>query len=52
MQTHKGTVELVEKVDPAILGGLSIQAGHRLLDTSVRAELHALKQSLFHSTIS
>lgn len=49
-QTHKSTIELIERVDPAILGGLTIQAGHRLLDTSVRQELYAMKQSLLHST--
>jgi F-type H+-transporting ATPase subunit delta len=37
---------LVEKVDPAVLGGLRLQVGDRLIDATVRARLDALKDQL------
>ena len=49
-KTHKSAIELVERVDPAILDGLTIQAGHRLLDTNVPQELCTMKHALLHST--
>ena len=39
-------VDLVEKVDPAILGGLITKVGDRLIDGSTRSRLQKLKQEL------
>jgi F-type H+-transporting ATPase subunit delta len=40
------TVDLRTQVDPAILGGLTIQVGDRLLDDSVRGRLERLRDQL------
>jgi len=40
------TVDLRTQVDPAILGGLTIQVGDRLLDDSVRGRLERLRTQL------
>ena len=40
------TVELETRVDPAIIGGLTIQVGDRLLDVSVRGRLERLRAQL------
>jgi F-type H+-transporting ATPase subunit delta len=40
------TVDLRTQVDPAILGGLTIQVGDRLLDDSVRGRLMRLRDQL------
>jgi F-type H+-transporting ATPase subunit delta len=40
------TIELHTRVDPAILGGLTIQVGDRLLDDSVRGRLERLRDQL------
>jgi F-type H+-transporting ATPase subunit delta len=37
---------LVEKVDPAVLGGLRLQVGDQMIDTTVRARLEGLKTQL------
>src|SRR5262249_17381755 len=37
---------LVETVDPAVLGGLRVQVGDRVIDATVRSRLDALKDSL------
>ena len=36
-------VELVEDVDPDLIGGLQIRIGSRLVDASLRAKLTTLK---------
>ena len=40
------TVDLRTEVDPAILGGLTIQVGDRLLDASIRGRLERLRDQL------
>ena len=37
-------VELEERVDPALLGGLVVKIGSRMIDTSLRTKLNSLKQ--------
>jgi F-type H+-transporting ATPase subunit delta len=39
-------VELDVKVDPAIIGGLVVKVGSRMLDTSLRTKLNALKHAM------
>ncbi|MCD6351420.1 MAG: ATP synthase F1 subunit delta [Armatimonadetes bacterium] len=39
-------VELEEQVDPGLLGGLRLRVGDRLLDASLRAQLHRLIEEL------
>jgi F0F1-type ATP synthase delta subunit len=39
-------LEFTFKVDPAILGGLVIRVGDKLLDNSVASRMAALRQSL------
>ena len=39
-------VDLRTEVDPAIIGGLTIQVGDRLLDDSVRGRLERLRVQL------
>ena len=38
-----GTIELVEKVDPKILGGMIIQIGDKRFDASIAKKIHDLK---------
>jgi F-type H+-transporting ATPase subunit delta len=40
------TVELQRKVDPDILGGLVVQVGNMVLDTSIRNRLEKLRKSV------
>ncbi len=40
------TVRLVAVVDPALIGGLTLQVGDRLLDASVRGRLERLRSQL------
>jgi F-type H+-transporting ATPase subunit delta len=40
---HKD-VQLEERIDPAILGGLIVKVGSRMIDTSLRTKLNSLKQ--------
>ena len=40
------TVELQSKVDPDILGGLVVQVGNMILDTSIRNRLEKLRKSV------
>ena len=40
------TVELERKVDPDILGGLVVQVGNMILDTSIRNRLEKLRKSV------
>ncbi|MDY8110097.1 F0F1 ATP synthase subunit delta [Fulvimarina sp. 2208YS6-2-32] len=45
--TYTGkTVTLRERVDPSILGGLIVQIGSRMVDTSIRTKLNSLKLAL------
>ena len=40
------TVELQSNVDPDILGGLVVQVGNMVLDTSIRNRLEKLRKSV------
>jgi F-type H+-transporting ATPase subunit delta len=40
------TVDLQVKVDPAIIGGLVVKLGSRMVDTSLRSKLNAIKQAM------
>jgi ATP synthase F1 delta subunit len=42
-------VELQSKVDPDILGGLVVQVGNMVLDTSIRNRLEKLRKSVAHA---
>jgi F-type H+-transporting ATPase subunit delta len=39
-------VDLDVKVDPAIIGGLVVKLGSRMVDSSLRTRLHAIKQAM------
>jgi F-type H+-transporting ATPase subunit delta len=39
-------VDLQVKVDPAIIGGLVVKLGSRMVDTSLRTKLNAMKQAM------
>jgi F-type H+-transporting ATPase subunit delta len=43
------TVEATRNVDPALLGGIVLQAGSYLVDASVRGRLERLRQTLVRS---
>ena len=43
------TVEATRSVDPALLGGIVLQAGSYLVDASVRGRLERLRQTLVRS---
>ncbi|MFL5907841.1 MAG: F0F1 ATP synthase subunit delta [Solirubrobacterales bacterium] len=45
-QQTGNTVELESKVDPDILGGLVVQVGNMVLDTSIRNRLEKLRKSV------
>ena len=40
------TVMLEERVDPALLGGLVVKVGSRMVDTSLRTKLNSLKVAM------
>jgi F-type H+-transporting ATPase subunit delta len=40
------SITLIEKVDPAILGGLVVKIGSRMVDSSVRTKLNNLKYAM------
>jgi len=39
-------VDLAVKVDPTIIGGLVVKLGSRMIDTSLRTKLHAIKHAM------
>jgi F-type H+-transporting ATPase subunit delta len=39
-------VDLAVKVDPAIIGGLIVKLGSRMIDTSLRSKLNAIKHAM------
>jgi F-type H+-transporting ATPase subunit delta len=43
------TVELESRVDPDILGGLVVQVGNMVLDTSIKNRLEKLRKSVAHA---
>jgi len=46
IQAGHANVRLVEKLDPALLGGLVVKIGSRLYDNSVRAKLQRLTYAM------
>jgi len=44
--TGSRDVDLAVKVDPAIIGGLVVKLGSRMVDTSLRSKLNAIKQAM------
>ena len=46
VQQTGDTVELQSRVDPDILGGLVVQVGNMVLDTSIRNRLEKLRKSV------
>ena len=50
IEEQTGTeVELESRVDPDILGGLVVQVGNMVLDTSIRNRLEKLRKSVAHA---
>lgn len=45
-QFHCNVIQLKEKIDPTILGGVVVQVGHQRLDGSLRTQLNNLKKEL------
>jgi F-type H+-transporting ATPase subunit delta len=45
------TVELETRVDPAILGGMTVRVGDQLVDGSTRTRLRSLRSSLEHAAL-
>jgi F-type H+-transporting ATPase subunit delta len=39
-------VDLIVKIDPAIIGGLTVKLGSRMVDSSLRTKLNAIKQAM------
>ncbi|MGH6866069.1 MAG: F0F1 ATP synthase subunit delta [Methyloceanibacter sp.] len=39
-------VMLDQKVDPSVIGGLTVKVGSRMIDTSIRAKLNSLKHTM------
>ena len=46
---HGGALDVTFEVDPAILGGLIVQVGDKVLDDSVRSRLVAIQQRMLVS---
>ncbi len=40
------TVDVVEKIDPAIIGGLVVKMGSKMVDASVRTKLNSMKLAM------
>ena len=43
-QLQSGEIELVEKIDPAIIGGFVLKVGDRMIDASVKSKFRKLRQ--------
>ena len=39
-------IELKIKIDPAIIGGLVVKIGSRMVDTSLRTKLNSIKHAM------
>jgi F-type H+-transporting ATPase subunit delta len=46
VESGHGTVNLAERIDPSLLGGLQLQIGTKLYDTSLKSRLNRLNYSL------
>ena len=44
--TSGKAVDLNVRIDPAIIGGLTVKLGSRMVDTSLRTKLNAIKQAM------
>ena len=44
--TGETTVDLHVKIDPAIIGGLTVKLGSRMVDSSLRTKLNAIKHAM------
>src|SRR4051812_30348458 len=44
--TGEKTVDLRVKIDPAIIGGLMVKLGSRMVDSSLRTKLNAIKHAM------
>jgi len=44
--TGEKTVDLNIKIDPAIIGGLTVKLGSRMVDSSLRTKLNAIKHAM------
>jgi F-type H+-transporting ATPase subunit delta len=44
--TGEKSVDLHVKIDPAIIGGLTVKLGSRMVDTSLRTKLNAIKHAM------
>ena len=44
--TGEKTVDLHVKIDPAIIGGLTVKLGSRMVDSSLRTKLNAIKHAM------
>jgi F-type H+-transporting ATPase subunit delta len=44
--THGREVDLAVTVDPVIIGGLIVKLGSRMVDTSLRTKLNAMKLAM------
>jgi F-type H+-transporting ATPase subunit delta len=47
--SHKGEVEMIEKVDPSLIGGFVLNVGDRQIDASMKSKLKALKVTFSHN---
>ncbi len=45
-RTYGGKVAVAPRVDPALLGGLVVRVGSRMIDSSLRSKLHRLQIAL------
>jgi len=46
------TIELIEKIDPSLLGGLRVKVGDQLIDASIRRKLNDLKSDISKNKLS
>ena len=44
--TGEKSVDLQVKIDPAIIGGLTVKLGSRMVDSSLRTKLNAIKHAM------
>jgi F-type H+-transporting ATPase subunit delta len=44
--TGEKSVDLQMKIDPAIIGGLTVKLGSRMVDSSLRTKLNAIKHAM------
>ena len=44
--TGEKAIDLNVKIDPAIIGGLTVKLGSRMVDSSLRTKLNAIKHAM------